>query len=413
MITLQRIRIVACSRWLCTSHCKPVGPNISVSGESGHGSLSFRNLSTSTERRTIMPAWVIDGYGGNEVLRFTKNASFPIIHYPNEVIVKVHAAGLNPIDISMRGGYGAATLAMRRDPLNLNQSGREFPLVLGRDVSGVIMECGLDVAYFKPGDEVWAAVPPWKQGGLAEFVVLSANEVRRVHKPIAESPPARPRSGSTAWSALVNTGGVSKDNCANKRMLIIGASGGVGTFAIQMLKAWGAHVTVTCSQNAEGLVRGLGADHVVDYTAGDVPEQLKSLEKFDLILDNVGGVTENWALDFLKPWAGAKYVTLVTPFLFNTDRLGVADGMMQNGVTIARKTLKHLCKGVHYRWGFFAPSGPTLDDISEMVDAGQVRPVLEEQFPFSQVPQAFLKLEKGHARGKTVVNVVTGSGDAQ
>lgn len=353
-----------------------------------------------------MPAWVIDKYGKNEVLRFTKNAAVPIIHYPNEVIVKVHAAGINPIDISMRGGYGAATMSMKRDPLNINQAGSEFPLILGRDVSGEIMECGLDVNYFKPGDQVWAAVPPWKQGSLAEFVVLSANEVSHKPKSLRHVEAASiPYVAATAWSAIVNTGGLNKDNSAKKRVLILGGSGGVGTFAIQMIKAWGAHVTVTCSQKAERLVRDLGADDVVDYTAGPVEKQLQTLEKFDLILDNIGGETEKWALDFLKPWNGAKYVTLVTPFLHNTDQLGLADGMMQSGVTIGCKVLKHLRKGVHYRWGFFAPSGPTLDEISEMVDSGKVRPVVEEVFAFAQVPQAFQKVEQGHARGKTVVSI--------
>uniref|UniRef100_A0A667X401 NAD(P)H oxidoreductase RTN4IP1, mitochondrial n=1 Tax=Myripristis murdjan TaxID=586833 RepID=A0A667X401_9TELE len=372
----------------------------------------MRQLSTTSSNMTVMPAWVIDKYGGSDVLRFTKNASFPIIHYPNEVIVKVHAAALNPIDVSMRGGYGAATLSMKRDPLNINQTGSEFPLILGRDVSGVIMECGLDVKYFKEGDEVWAAIPPWKQGSLAEFVVLSANEVSQKPKSLSHTEAASiPYVACTAWSALVNTGGLTKENCTSKRILILGGSGGVGTFAIQMLKAWGAHVTVTCSQNAERLVRGLGADHVVDYTAGPVEVPLATLEKFDLILDNVGGATESWALGLLKPWCGAKYVTLVTPFLQNTDMLGIADGMLQTGVTVASKALKHLTKGVHYRWGFFAPSGPALDDISEMVDAGQIRAVVEEQFAFSQVPQAFQKVEKGHARGKTVVQISGGGGD--
>ncbi|KAG7465945.1 hypothetical protein MATL_G00159600 [Megalops atlanticus] len=408
---IHKIGIVACSRWLCTSHSKSVVMRIPVSGAAGHGSY-FKMLSTSPTRQTVMPAWVIDKYGSNDVLRFTKNASFPMIRYPNEVIVKVHAAGLNPIDLSMRGGYGAATLSMKRDPLNIMQTGSEFPLILGRDVSGVIMECGLDVGYFKPGDEVWAAIPPWKQGSLAEFVVVSGNEVSLKPKSLSHTEAAViPYVAATAWSALVNTGGLNKDNCAKKRILIIGASGGVGTFAIQMVKAWGGHVTATCSQNAEGLVRGLGADHVVDYTTGDVAGQLKALEKFDLILDNVGGDTEKWALGLLKPWSGAKYVTLVTPFLLNTDTLGMADGMLQTGVTIASKALKHLSKGVHYRWGFFAPSGVALDEVCEMVDAGQIRPVVEEQFTFAQVPQAFLKLEKGHARGKTVVNIV--SGDTQ
>ncbi|XP_066557749.1 NAD(P)H oxidoreductase RTN4IP1, mitochondrial isoform X2 [Amia ocellicauda] len=295
---------------------------------------------------------------------------------------------------------------MRRDPLNIKATGSEFPLILGRDVSGVVMECGLNVSYFKPGDEVWAAIPPWKQGSLAEFVVLSGNEVS--HKPKALShtqAAAIPYVAATVWSAVVNTGGLNKDNCTGKRILIIGASGGIGTFAIQLLKAWDSHVTVTCSQNAEQLVRGFGADHVVDYRAGDVEAKLKTLEKFDLILDNVGGETEKWALSFLKPWSGAKYVTLVTPFLLNTDRLGVADGMLQTGVTIGTKALRHLCKGVHYRWGFFAPSGPALDEVRELVDAGKIRPVVEQQFSFPEVPQAFEKVEKGHARGKTVISI--------
>ncbi|KTF73054.1 hypothetical protein cypCar_00044423 [Cyprinus carpio] len=389
--------MLMCKRWLVCS----------LKGQ-------YRSLSFSASRRSVMTAWVIDKYGKNEVLRFTKNAALPIIHYPNEVIVKVHAASVNPLDISMRGGYGAATMAMKRDPLNINQSGSEFPLVLGRDVSGEIMECGLDVNYFKPGDQVWAAIPPWKQGSLAEFVALSANEVSHKPKSLRHVEAASiPYVAATAWSVIVNTGGLNKDNSSKKRQRSytgrIRRSGNLSytVFAsLQMVKAWGAHVTVTCSQNAERLVRDLGADDVVDYTAGPVEKQLQTLQKFDLILDNIGGETEKWALDLLKPWNGAKYVTLVTPFLHNTDRLGLADGMMQSGVTIGCKVLKHLRKGVHYRWGFFAPSGPTLDEISEMVDAGKVRPVVEEVFSFAQVPQAFQKVEQGHARGKTVVSIV-------
>uniref|UniRef100_H3B721 NAD(P)H oxidoreductase RTN4IP1, mitochondrial n=2 Tax=Latimeria chalumnae TaxID=7897 RepID=H3B721_LATCH len=353
-----------------------------------------------------MPAWVIDKYGGNDVLRYTKNAMFPIIHYPNEVIIKVHAASLNPIDISMRSGYGASSFNMRRDPLNVKTTGSEFPLILGRDVSGVVMECGLDVSYFKPGEEVWAAIPPWKQGTLAEFIVASGNEVS--HKPTTLShteAAALPYVALTAWSALVNTGGLNKDNCYGKRILILGASGGVGSFAIQLMKVWGAHVTVTCSHDAVALLKDLGADDVIDYKSQNVEEQLKNLELFDFVLDNVGGDTEKWALNFLKMWSGAKYVTLVTPFLLNTDRLGVADGMFQTGITIGSKALKNLCKGVHYRWGFFVPSGPSLDEVTELVSAGKIRPVIDQVFPFSEVPKAFQKVEGGHARGKTIINI--------
>ncbi|KAM4816240.1 NAD(P)H oxidoreductase RTN4IP1, mitochondrial isoform X2 [Urocitellus parryii] len=346
--------------------------------------LSFRKISTTSPRNTVMPAWVIDKYGKNEVLRFTQNMMLPIIHYPNEVIIKVHAASVNPIDVNMRSGYGVTALNMKRDPLHIKREGDEFPLTLGRDVSGVVMECGLDVKYFKPGDEV-----SHKPKSLTHTQAASL-----------------PYVALTAWSAINKVGGLNHKNCTGKRVLILGASGGVGTFAIQIMKAWNAHVTAVCSQDASELVRKLGADDVIDYKSGSVEEQLKSLKLFDFILDNVGGSTEMWALNFLKKWSGATYVTLVTPFLLNMDQLGIADGMLQTGVTVGTKTLKHFWQGVHYRWAFFMPSGPCLDEIAELVDAGKIRPVIEQTFPFSQVPEAFLKVERGHARGKTVINVI-------
>ncbi|XP_074943490.1 NAD(P)H oxidoreductase RTN4IP1, mitochondrial isoform X7 [Phalacrocorax aristotelis] len=305
-----------------------------------------RGLRASPRSRSAMPSWVIDRYGRNDVLRFTRDMVFPIIHFPNEVIIKVHAASLNPIDLSMRSGYGATALNMKRDPLKLKSMDTEFPLTLGRDVSGVIMECGLGVSYFKPGDEVWAAIPPWKQGTLSEFVVASGNEVSFKPKRLSHTEAASlPYVGLTAWSAVNQVGGLNQSNCSGKR--------------------------------------------------------------FDFILDNVGGSTEKWALDLLKKWSGATYVTLVTPFLINMDKLGVADGMLQTGVTVGSKTVKHLFKGVHYRWAFFTPSGPSLDEIAELVDSGKIQPVIDQVFSFSEVPKAFLKLEGGHARGKTVIDVIS------
>ncbi|KAM9018813.1 NAD(P)H oxidoreductase RTN4IP1, mitochondrial isoform 2-T2 [Ara ararauna] len=306
----------------------------------------FRGLRASPRMRSAMPSWVIDRYGRNDVLRFTRNMVFPIIHFPNEVIIKVHAASLNPIDLSMRSGYGATALNMKRDPLKLKSEDTEFPLTLGRDVSGVVMECGLAVSYFKPGDEVWAAIPPWKQGTLSEFVVASGNEVSFKPKCLSHTEAASlPYVGLTAWSAVNQVGGLNQSNCSGKRVLILGASGGVGTFAVQLLKAWGAHVTAVCSHDASTLMKRLGADDVIDYKSGNLEEQLKTLPLFDFILDNVGGSTEKWALDLLKKWSGATYVTLVTPFLINMDRLGVADGMLQTGFTVGSKTVKMMADG--------------------------------------------------------------------
>uniref|UniRef100_A0A3P9M9V1 NAD(P)H oxidoreductase RTN4IP1, mitochondrial n=1 Tax=Oryzias latipes TaxID=8090 RepID=A0A3P9M9V1_ORYLA len=367
-----------------------------------------RNICSSPSRlQSYMSAWVIDQYGSNGVLRFTEEISLPVINVSSEVMIKVNAASLNPLDVAMRGGYGATLLNLRRDPSSVLSSSNEFPLILGRDVSGTVVDCGSGVTHFVPGDEVWAAIPPWKQGSLAEYVKLTEYEVSHKPKSLSHAEAASiPYVASTALSALVNAGGLCRESCADKRVLITGASGGVGTFSIQLLKAWGAHVTVTCSQNAEGLVRGLGADEVVDYTAEDAPQQLELMPKFDVILDNVGGDTEQWAMGLLKPWSGAKYVTLVSPLLLNTDSMGLVDGTFQAGCALHNKAFENmLSRGVFYRWAFYAPDGPALDDISTLVDGGKILPVVEAQFPFSQVPQAFQKLEHGHARGKTVVKV--------
>ncbi|XP_015225269.1 PREDICTED: reticulon-4-interacting protein 1 homolog, mitochondrial-like [Cyprinodon variegatus] len=366
-----------------------------------------RNVCSSPSRLQSMSAWVIDQYGSSGVLRHTEEIAIPSINFANEVLIKVSAASLNPLDVNMRGGYGATLLNLRRDPLSVMSSFSEFPLILGRDLSGVVVDCGSEVTHFAPGDEVWAAVPPWKQGSLAEYVTLTEYEVSYKPKSLSHIEAASiPYVANTALSALVNAGGLCRENSLNKRVLITGASGGVGTFSIQLLKTWGAHVTVTCSQNAEGLVRGLGADEVVDYTAGDVAEQLEIMEKFDVILDNVGGDTEEWAMGLLKPWSGAKYVTLVSPLLLNTDSMGLLDGTLRAGLTLHNKAFQNITSaGVFYRWAFYAPDGPTLDEVSQLVDAGKILPVVEAQFPFTQVPQAFQKLEQGHARGKTVVKV--------
>ncbi|KAM6906568.1 reticulon-4-interacting protein 1 homolog, mitochondrial-like [Lycodopsis pacificus] len=401
------VRAMASTRLLCLLNAR-VADSTKTLARACWSVCPRRHIGSSPSRlHGCMSAWVIDQYGTNGVLKYTEEVPVPTVSSPSEVLIQVHAASLNPLDTSMRGGYGAKLLKLRRDPMSVMDSDSEFPLILGRDVSGVVVDCGSEVTHVVPGDEVWAAVPPWKQGSLAEFVTLTEYEVSHKPKLLNHTEAASiPYVANTALSALVNAGGLCRDSSSNKRVLITGGSGGVGTFSIQLLKAWGAHVTVTCSQNAEGLVRGLGADEVVDYTAGDSLEQLEMMERFDVILDNVGGETEQWAMGLLKPWSGAKYVTLVTPLLLNTDSLGLLDGMFQAGFSLQCKAIQNIISsGVFYRWGFYAPDGPALDEVSKLVDAGKILPVVEAQFPFTQVPQAFQKLENGHARGKTVVRV--------
>ncbi|XP_008311304.1 reticulon-4-interacting protein 1 homolog, mitochondrial-like [Cynoglossus semilaevis] len=400
---------MASTRLLCLLRSKAAAGAATSTQTLARSVSCRRHVSTSpSTQQSCMSAWVIDQYGSNGVLKYSEEAALPVVKSPCEVMIQVHAASLNPLDLAMRGGYGAKLLKLKRDTASVMNQDSEFPLILGRDLSGVVVDCGSEVSEFVPGDEVWAAVPPWKQGSLAEYVTLTEYEVSHKPQSLSHTEAASiPYVASTALSALVFAGGLCRDSALNKRVLIIGGSGGVGTFSIQLLKSWGAHVTVTCSHNAEGLVRGLGADEVVDYTPGDIAQRLEMMEKFDVILDNVGEDTEQWAMDLLKPWSGSKYVTLVTPLLHSTDSLGLLNGTINAGCFLCTKAAQVMVsKGVFYRWAFYTPDGPALDEIRRLVDAGKILPVVEAQFPFTQVPQAFQKMEQGHARGKTVVQVV-------
>uniref|UniRef100_A0A4W5RAT5 Reticulon 4 interacting protein 1 n=1 Tax=Hucho hucho TaxID=62062 RepID=A0A4W5RAT5_9TELE len=316
-----------------------------------------RLLNTSNSRMTIMPAWEINRYGSNNVLRFTKKLylNFRLQLYN---VTSSHHLGAN---WSTHRQCVIETLSHHMDA-NI-YTNREFKMsqswYLCHPCSVLPVLGWLSKCFFP--SQVWVAILPWKHGSLAEIVVLSANVVLFLSKKTTflshTEVAAAPYVSATAWSALVNTGGLTRTTVT----LILGGSGG-SVFSSQMLKAWGAHVTVTCSQNAERLVRELEADHVVDYTAGPVEVTLRAWEKFDLVLDNVGADTESWALGLLKPWCGTKYVTLVTPFLRNTNLLARI-----LHVVSCLTLLISIFRLVHYRWGKFAPNGSTLDDISEMV----------------------------------------------
>eukprot|EP00058_Branchiostoma_floridae_P013655 XP_002599143.1 hypothetical protein BRAFLDRAFT_59069 [Branchiostoma floridae] len=308
-----------------------------------------------------MKAWQLKAYGSNKNFQFTDNAPMPPIMYPNQMVVQVCAASVNPLDVMMREGYGAAMLNRQRDPTGvlpfMEPNVNELPLVLGRDCSGIVMETGLNVKEYKPGEEVWVAVNPYKMGTHAEFVLVTNSEISHKPKSLTHVQAASiPYAGLTAWASLITQGGLNEKTTKGKRVLVLGGSGGVGTFAVQLLKAWGAHVTTTCSRDAIPMMTSLGADDIVNYQAQDVMEQLKRVDKFDCFTS----------------------LTLCP---------------------------QGLASGIHYRWGFFTPDGMALDKIAALVDRGKIRPVIDRVFTFDQLPAAYEKVEQGHARGKTVISI--------
>lgn len=362
-----------------------------------------------------MKAWQIHQFGGIEKLMFSNTVGMPQIKVPNDILVQVHAASINPIDCEMRGGYGGTLLGVIKNK-SLFNSGREvlLPLILGRDFSGVVVEAGKGVKKYKPGDQVWGTVFASKPGCLAEYTIATENEIS--HKPTSithTEAGSIPYVACTSMSALCMVGELSEKNTIGKRVLIHGGAGGIGTFAIQLMKAWGAHVTTTCSTDAIQLVTSLGADVAVDYKTQNVQKELASMEKFDFILDSFGKEKTGYSMDYLKPYKKSMYITLKHPFMKNFDNYGLPGGAMKTVADAAFDTIKGLQKGINLRWAVYVPNGKGLGKIAKMVDKDLIKPVIDKVFQFDEVKAAFEKVEQGHGRGKTVIEIVKQTVDSK
>ncbi|XP_077977287.1 NAD(P)H oxidoreductase RTN4IP1, mitochondrial-like [Glandiceps talaboti] len=351
---------------------------------------------------TRMKAWQINSYGDNDVLEF-KNARVPKITQPDQLVVQVHAASINPVDIAMRGGYGRTILPKIKGL----SGGSEFPLIPGRDYSGIVMETGKSVRNFKVGDEVWGITSFQHQGSHAEYALVSTKEVARKPKTLSHTEAASvPFVALTAWAAIVTFGNMTEKKARGKRILVHAGSGGIGSFAIQLLRSWGAEVVTTCSTDAIPLVTSLGADYAIDYTTQNVIQELKDIGEFDMVVDTLGGTTQQHSMEILKKWSNANYVTVVSSLLKDTDQYGLVPGLASAGLSMATNTIKGLASGQIYQWAFCIPNSKALNTVGDMIDRQHIHPVIDQVFPFDQLPDAFAKLEGGGARGKTVVEII-------
>lgn len=303
-----------------------------------------------------MQAVVIDAYGGNEVVQCVE------IGRPEpqagEVRVKVHAAGVNPVDWKIRGGMG-------------QRLGLSLPLGLGSEITGTVDSLGEGTAGFRPGDAVFGMVA---SGGFAEYAIAKAADIAR--KPASLDfiqAAAVPLGALTAWQAMFDLAGLK----AGQRLLVTGGSGGVGSLAIQLAKARGAHVTAMASGRNEAYVRGLGADDFIDYSRQPFEQVARDM---DVVFDTVGGDTFQRAFHTLKRGG-----FLVTAVAFPADEAA------RHGVRAARV----FCK----------PDAGQLAQVQGLVDAGQLRAHVAAVLPLADVRQAFELSESGHTRGKIVLQV--------
>jgi NADPH:quinone reductase-like Zn-dependent oxidoreductase len=331
------------------------------------------------------------GFGApSEVLRVNASAPEPVMA-PNDVLVRVHAASVNPLDCRRRLGYG-------RNVYSAMGAGR-FPIVLGCDFSGVVARVGPRVSRYKEGDEVWGAQEPFRPGCQAEYVAIRALDISFKPRSLGHVDAASlPYVALTAWAALVRKGGLSFATCPGKHVLVHGGSGGVGAFSIQLLKAWGARVTATCSTDKVEFVKGLGADAVLDRAREDFTALPRD---FDLVLDVPGGDVTVRSLRVLKP--GGRLVSLHSPLMPLTDKYGPRRGFaMLLGTSLFNRSRAAL-SGVVRRDAFFNTDGEALETIAQLVDERKIRATVDRIFPPEEVDQAHAYLESGAVKGKVVL----------
>jgi NADPH:quinone reductase-like Zn-dependent oxidoreductase len=329
-----------------------------------------------------------------EVLAVVSDAQKPT-PASGEVLIEVMAASVNPVDCAIRRGYGKEVFRAK------GQVGQTpFPIRLGRDAAGIVVGVGDGVVGgFRVGDHVFTAPARATQ---AEFIVADAAEVAQMPRTLDFIQAASlPFVAMTAWNALVGQIGLTPDKARGLRVVITRGAGGVGSFAIQLMKAWGAYVATTCSTRNEEFVRSLGADVVVDYTRMSVKA---SLRDYDIVLDASFDLEAD-LLDSLKVNGDAAYITITSPKVRLADEFGLEEGLRRADELFAQRAAEQFRLGRRYYWGFMRPDGAALQEIAGLVDSAKIRPVVDRVFPLAEVAAAHEYSESGVARGKVVLDL--------
>ena len=333
-----------------------------------------------------MKAFTVNRYSKKEKLQLTTMPE-PVVK-ENEVLVQIHAAGVNLLDSLLRNGDFKIFLPYKT------------PFKLGHDVAGVIIKIGAGVSKFKVGDEVYARPADYNMGTFAEQIAISENDVALKPKNIAmEEAASIPLVGLTAWQALVEMAGLKK----GQKVFIQAGSGGVGTIAIQLAKYLGATVATTTSAGNMAWVKSLGADVVIDYKTEDFETILKD---YDVVLhSNRDKKILEKSLRILKK--GGQLISLTGPPTPEfAKQLGLAWHLILITRLLSAGVKKYAKKlNVNFSFLFMRAEGNQLGQITKLIEAGVIKPVVDKVFPFEQTNEAMAYVETGRAKGKVVVKV--------
>ncbi|WP_244818761.1 NADP-dependent oxidoreductase [Dyadobacter pollutisoli] len=332
-----------------------------------------------------MKAFIIDRYKPKDGMQMAEVAD--PVPGENDVLIRVHAAGVNLLDSKIETGEFKAMLPYK------------FPLIMGHDVAGVVIKAGTRVKKFKAGDQVYARPADLRIGTFAQLIAIHEADVALMPGSLSmEEAASIPLVGLTAWQALVEKANLKK----GQKVFIQAGSGGVGTFAIQLAKHLGATVAATTSAANIEMVESLGADVVIDYRTQDFETVLKD---YDVVLNSQDAKTLEKSLRILKP--GGKLISISGPPDVAFARKVGLNLMLKIIMFLLSFATKRKARrlGVDYSFLFMEANGSQLSKITDLINSGFIRPVVDKTFPFAQANDALTYVESGRAKGKAVITL--------
>ena len=299
-------------------------------------------------------------------------------------------------DVMMCRGYGLRVLSSLR---SLESCSYQYPRVLGRDFSGEVVAVGGGVTRVGVGDEVWGAIFPSQEGSHQELCLASESSVSLKPKSLSHLEAASvPYAGLTAWSAISSLG-----LRPGARVIVVGGAGGVGLLACQLLeKFFQCRVTVLAAEHYHLKLTSYGAFQLIDNRKN--PEDLQQLEKVELVLDcaGLGLDTDSLNVGALLA-AGGSFVSLTSPILSSTDRLGLIPGLVSSLSSVLQM---NLTKSSHqYRWAFYQPDCRALEIFTKLADQKTLLPTVNSVYNFENLVEAYKKVDEGHFMGKIVIDM--------
>lgn len=332
-----------------------------------------------------MKAAVINKYGSNDELQLR---DMPVPEpEDNEVQVEIYAASINPVDFKIREGKLKILIPYK------------FPLILGNDFAGVITKTGKNVSKFKIGDKVYARADKFKIGTFAEYICINQDYISlKPDNMNMEQAASIPLVGLTSWQCFFEKSNLKQGT----KVLIHAGSGGVGSFAIQLAKAYGAYVATTTSSSNVEWVKALGADLVIDYKKEDFSEVLKD---YDLVFDTLGGENLEKSFKVLKKGGDVVSVSGNPDAKFADEwNYGIVKKFL---FTLASYKSTSMAKkyGVNYKFLFIRTVGTQLEKIKELIEQNKIKAVIDKTFPLEEVKQALAYVETGRAKGKVIIKV--------